>query len=79
MTLVAKRTKGLQWSSVLMQSLLEELWVDEEFKHLVDRVHKLRRGQYPQAVAVAVTLRHSWRRDDLRRTARRLGISTRGL
>ena len=79
LTLVAKRARGLHWAPALMQLLLEELWVDEEFKHLVDRVHKLRPSQYPRAVAVAVVLRHSWQRDDLRRTARRLGISTRGL
>ena len=79
LTLVAKRTRGLHWAPALMQLLLEELWVDEEFKHLVDRVRKLRPSQYPGAVAVAVALRHSWQRDDLRRTARRLGISTRGL
>lgn len=77
--LIARRAERIEWSSTLLQFLLEELWADEEFKHLVDRVHRLRPAHYPQAIAVAIALRHSWRRDDLRRTARRLGISTRRL
>ena len=77
--LVAQRTQELRWSPRVLQALLEELWIGKEFDLLVGPPRSLSTRRYPQAVAVALALRHSWRRDDLRWILRRLGISTRGI
>ena len=77
--LLATRSKQLRWSAALLRLLLEELWVDEEFRQIVDRPTRIPIVEYPRAVAIALALRHSWRRDDLKRTAKRLGLSVRDL
>jgi hypothetical protein len=74
--LLAFRSKRLKWSPSLLRLLLEEMYVEEEFKQIVGAPETLPLRQYPHAFAVALTLRHSWRSDDLRRMARRLGVST---
>ena len=68
----ARSMDGLKWSPALLRMVLEEMWVDEELKHILDRPERLRRAQYPQALAVALALRHSWRSDDFRGITRRL-------
>jgi hypothetical protein len=63
----------------LLTLLLEEMWMDEEFQALLGPPRAIAVSRYPQAMAVALVLRHSWRRDDLRRMARRLGLSLRSI
>lgn len=59
-------TKGLRWSRPLIEAVLEELYVDDHFEELLGRAPgDLRHGEYAQAIAVALILRHSWHPDDL--------------
>src|SRR4051794_31020649 len=62
----ARRTIHLRWSPRLMQLLLDELIVGDELESLIGQPRKLRMNRYPQAVAVALALRHSFREDMLR-------------
>ena len=58
--------KALRWSRPLIEAVLEELYVDDHFEELLGRAPgSLRPGQYAQAIAVALILRHSWHPDDL--------------
>jgi hypothetical protein len=69
-------TEGLRWSPALIEVLLEELYVDEAVQELLGKpTNELRGRDYPQAVAVALILRHSWRADDLASILERLGIA----
>ena len=72
--LIASRTAKLAWSKILFAALLDELNVDATFNDLVGRTTGLPTRRYPQATAVALALRHSWRREDLVKFARRLGV-----
>lgn len=59
-----------------MEVLLEELYVDDGFEDLLGKSPtELRLRQYPQAVAAALILRHSWRADDLACILERLGMT----
>lgn len=65
-------------SRPLVEAVLEELYVDDHFEELLGRAPgELRRGQYAQAIAVALILRHSSHPDDfacmLKRLKLRLG------
>lgn len=73
--LIVARTVAISWSPKLFRLLLEELYPDDSFQELLGDAADLSVQQYPQAVAVALALRHSWRPDDLARVARQLGIS----
>jgi hypothetical protein len=73
-TLIAARTRTLSWSRAIITLLLDEFQTDDLFVELVGRVDRLATRRYPQAVAVALAIRHSWNRDDLTRLAKRLGI-----
>jgi hypothetical protein len=55
-------------------TLLDELNIDAMFTELVGRPHGLPARRYPQAIAVALALRHSWRREELMKFAKRLGV-----
>lgn len=69
-------TNSLRWSPSLMRVLIEELYVDEGLEELLGKPPKeLQLRQYPQAVAVALILRHSWRADDLACILERLGLT----
>ena len=72
--LIASRTAKLPWSRGLMATLLEELNIDGAFTELVGRPQGLPTKRYPQAIAVALALRHSWRREELVKFARRFGV-----
>jgi len=76
MRLIAHGTKNLTWNRRLLGLLLEELHVDDLFFYLVGP-RGLPTKRYPQAVAIAVALRHSWRPDDLFGIARKVGIRLR--
>ena len=68
-------TKGLRWTRPLIEAVLEELYVDDHFEELLGRAPgDLRPGQYPQAIAVALILRHSWHPDDLACMLKRLKL-----
>lgn len=69
-------TASLRWSPSLMKVLLEELYVDDGLEELLGKAsNKLQMRQYPQAIAVALILRHSWRADDLACILERLGVT----
>ena len=68
-------TRALRWSRPLVEAVLEELYVDDYFEELLGRAPgDLRPGQYAQAVAVALILRHSWHPDDLACMLKRLKL-----
>jgi hypothetical protein len=71
-----KRTSELEWSPALLRALIDELFVVDEFVSLLGEPADLTIDRYPQAVAIALALRHSWRRDDFRRLLRRLKLPT---
>jgi hypothetical protein len=72
-------TATLRWSQSLMEVLLEELYVDDGLENLLGKSpNELQVRQYPQAVAVALILRHSWRADDLACILARLGVTAGG-
>lgn len=70
------RTRGLRWSRNLVARLLEELGEEDELEELVGSLKILRPSQYPQAVALAIALRYSWRRDEFGRIAKRIRAMT---
>ena len=58
-----------------MEVLVEELYADDGLEELLGKSpSELPVRQYPQAVAVALILRHSWRADDLACILARLGV-----
>ena len=74
--LLIEQTADLSWSPRLISLLLDELHISDEFDRLNARVPSRPASDYPQLVAIAVLLRHSWCPRDLARTARRLGLSS---
>ncbi len=75
MRLFAARTAKLHGSRALLKLLVEELYPDDLFTELVGNLDRVPRRRWPQVVAIAIALRHSWRRDGLARIAKRLGVS----
>jgi hypothetical protein len=73
--LFAERTTTLAWSRTLLNLLLDELHPERLLTELVGSSRHLPVSRYPQAIAVAITLRHSWQPDQLTRFARRLRIA----
>jgi hypothetical protein len=72
--LIASRTSKLAWSRGLIATLLDELNVDALFTEIVGRPQGLATRRYPQAIAVALALRHSWGREELVKFAKRFGV-----
>src|SRR5262245_60989856 len=75
MRLIAACTRRLVWSRALVSLLLAELHTDDLFAEIVGPPSRLTPSRFPQAVAIALLLRHSWRQADLTRIARRLGVT----
>jgi hypothetical protein len=75
MRLMAARTRHLAWSRALMSVLLDELHPDDLFTAIVGPPNRIKPSRFPQAVAIAILLRHSWRQADFSRIAKRLGIA----
>jgi hypothetical protein len=75
MRLIAARTRHLAWSRALVSLLLNELQTDDLFTEIVGAPNRIAPSRFPQAVAIALLLRHSWRQVDLTKIARRLGIT----
>jgi hypothetical protein len=69
------RTRDLRWSRELIDLLLDELHVSDEFDDLIGRVPPLTQVNYPQLVALALVLRHSWFPEDLARIIAEPGLS----
>jgi len=65
----------LTWSRALLKLVVEELYPDDLFTELVGNIDRVPARQWPRVLAIAVALRHSWRRDGLTRIARRLRVS----
>ena len=72
---LADGSHGVAWTRRLLNVLLEELHVTDEFDQLVGPTSRLPASQYPRLLAIALLLRHSWCPQDLARTATRLGLS----
>jgi hypothetical protein len=68
--------KSMTWSPDLLELLMKEMYVDQSVEEVLDkRLRALPQRRYPQAIAVALILRHSWRADDLAWILRRLNLS----
>jgi hypothetical protein len=62
---LARRLDGLKWTRALFLLLLDELYVSDEFDEILGTPENIPPARYPQAVAMAIALRHGWRPDDL--------------
>jgi hypothetical protein len=71
----AARATKLTWSCALLKLVVEELYPDDLFTELVGNLDRVSPRRWPQVLAIAVALRHSWRRDGLTRVANRLRVS----
>jgi hypothetical protein len=69
------RTRDLAWSRELIDLLLDELHVSDEFDDLIGRARARAQVTYPQLVALALVLRHSWFPEDLVRIIAEPGLS----
>ena len=67
-------TRDLRWSRELIDLLLDELHVSDEFDDLIGRVPPSAQVNYPQLVALALVLRHSWYPEDLARIIAEPGL-----
>src|SRR5581483_4455242 len=72
--LFAARTATLPWSRALLKLVVRELYPDDLFTELIGNLDRVPRRRWPQVLALAVALRHSWRRDGLARIVRSLRI-----
>jgi hypothetical protein len=72
---MAGQTTGLPLSRPLVNALLDELHISDDFDALIGPTRHLPATHYPQLLAIALLLRHSWCPLDLSRTAKRLGLS----
>ena len=69
------RTRDLRWSRELIDLLLDELHVSDEFDDLIGRVPPPAQVNHPQLVALALVLRHSWFPEDLAQFIAEPGLS----
>ena len=68
-------TTGLDWSPALFGTLLEELGENDGLEALLGQMRKdLAVVAYPQVIALALILRHSWQPQDLRRILETLEV-----
>ena len=75
MRLFTARTARLAWSRALVKLIVAELFPDDLFTELVGPLDRVPPRQWPHVLAIAVALRHSWRRDGLAHVARCLRVS----
>jgi hypothetical protein len=76
MRFIASRTTTLTWTRALLRLLLDELQSEDDlFSEIVGPLDRIPPKRFPQAVAIALALRHSWLQSDLTRIANRLRIS----
>jgi hypothetical protein len=74
--LFAAHTTKLPWSRALLKLVVHELYPDDLFSELIGNLERVPRRRWPQVIALAVALRHSWRQDGLTRLVRSLRITT---
>lgn len=68
-------TTGLEWTPALFATLLEELRENDGLEALFGPMRKdLAVAAYPQVIALALILRHSWQPEDLRRILEALEV-----
>lgn len=68
-------TTGLEWTPALFATLLEELRENDGLEALLGPMRKdLADVAYPQVIALALILRHSWKPQDLRRILETLEV-----
>ena len=72
--LFAARTRKLPWSRALLKLVVRELYPDDLFSELIGNLDRVPRERWPQVVALAVALRHSWRKDGLARIVKSLQV-----
>jgi len=73
--LFAARTAKLPWSRALLKLVVRELYPDDLFTELIGNLDRVPRHRWPQVVALAIALRHSWRRDGLAKIATTLHVA----
>ena len=73
--LFAARARKLTWSRALLKLVVAELFPDDLFTELVGNLDRVPSRLWPHVIAIAVALRHSWRRDGLSRVTKQLRIS----
>ena len=72
-----ERTSTLSWSPVLMELLVDEMYVGDALEALLGTsLRSLDAARYPQALALALVLRHSWQPDDLHYVLEQLGLAS---
>ena len=76
LTKLVEQTRSLRWSPQLVDLLLEELHISDDFDRLIGPTAGRSVSRYPQLLAIALALRHSWCPQDLARVVRRLRLST---
>jgi hypothetical protein len=76
---LADGAHGLTLSRRLLNALLEELHISDDFDVLVGPVARVPASQYPRLLAIALLLRHSWCPQDLSRTAAQIALPVRPL
>ena len=72
--LFAARTATLPWSRALLKLVVRELYPDDLFAELIGNLDRVPRRRWPQVVALAVALRHSWRQDGLAQIVKSLHV-----
>ena len=72
---VSERAARVTWTPELLDLLLDELHLDDDFGWL--RVPGLPKHRYPQVVALALLSRHTAHVDDFADAARKLGLLNR--
>src|SRR5438046_5450296 len=72
--LFAARTSSLPWSRALLKLVVRELHPDDLFSELIGNLDRVPRRRWPQVVALAVAVRHSWRQDGLAQIVRSLHV-----
>jgi hypothetical protein len=75
--LFAARTATLPWSRALLKLVVRELYPDDLFAELIGNLDRVPRRRWPQVVALAVALRHSWRQDGLTQIVKSLQVAQR--
>jgi len=74
---LVEQTRHLRWSRQLVDLLLEELHISDDFDRLIGPTAGLRSSRYPQLLAIALVLRHSWCPQELARIVRKLRLPAR--
>ena len=75
--LLAARTTKLQWSRALLKLVVHELYPDDLFSELIGNLDGVPPRRWPQVIALAVALRHSWRQDGLTQIVKSLHVARR--